>query len=237
MGGRQGLQVGLHDQLAAVAHAIKEPDLASRLLGEAPVEHAEQGRDADASRHQHDWGVAAIEVEVAGRRPCLQQIAHFDVIMKMIRGATGREMAARRRGDALDRDAVVIRVGGVGQGVTTHDRFQAPRGGGNVQTKGQELPRLEAGQELPIFGFEVKGTDRLRLVLDDLACHPEGPEASPGGRARSLTPRWLAPGWRPGGHQPCLQGHEIPPVPPKRNTDKGPQLQGDGEQNPEQELE
>lgn len=67
VGCRLSLEMGRHDQFAAVADAIKQPDLTPRLFGETPVEHAEHRRDADAASNQHDGRVTMIEVEVPSR--------------------------------------------------------------------------------------------------------------------------------------------------------------------------
>jgi hypothetical protein len=81
---RQRFELRFHHQLPAVAHAVEQPDLASRLFGQTPVQHAQHRRDADAASDQHHRGIAAVEIKMAGGCPHLQETADRDLIVKII---------------------------------------------------------------------------------------------------------------------------------------------------------
>jgi hypothetical protein len=98
---RQGFELPPHDDFAAVAYAVEQPDFAPGLFAEAPVEHAQHRRDADAAADQHHRIIAAVNMEMAARRAHLQDAADSDLIVKVARGTARRHIATGGAGTRL----------------------------------------------------------------------------------------------------------------------------------------
>lgn len=53
-------------------------------LFHARVQHAQQGRDADATADQHRRCIAAVDIEMTGWSTHLQPATHLDMVVKVI---------------------------------------------------------------------------------------------------------------------------------------------------------
>ena len=81
---RQRFQMRLHHQLAAIAHAVEQPDFTPGLFRQTPIQHAQHRRDANTSA-DHDYRrFAAVDMEMACRCADLQLAANRNMIMKEI---------------------------------------------------------------------------------------------------------------------------------------------------------
>ncbi len=126
--GRKLGQAFAHRMLGAVAHTVEQPDPPRGRFGEHRFEHRQQRGEADAARDQHDRLGARLQNEIPGGRARLDQISDLKMIMQM----TG-DHARLRLDHALDRDAVMIGMPSVGQGITAHLGARRARAvGGNA---------------------------------------------------------------------------------------------------------
>ncbi len=141
----EGFEPGLHDHLVAIAHAVEQPYFAPGLLRQGPFEHAQHRRDADAAADQHHRGIAAVDMEMPGRRANLQQAADLDMVVEVVRGSPARVRTVRRCRYPLDRYAITVGAWRVGKRVAADDLLGAARGGGDIEAECQELPGQETG--------------------------------------------------------------------------------------------
>jgi hypothetical protein len=150
----------------AVSRAIKQPHFPLGLLGDAPVEHAQHGRDTNAATDQHDRLVATVQIEMPGRRAYLQHIAYLNIGMQ-VRGRTPRrKRCSNWCCSPLDGYAVVTRVWRIRKRITPCQHARLVVWCTSSQVKRQKLPGQEGWQGLFVHRCQVKGANVFVGILE-----------------------------------------------------------------------